>query len=228
MCNSKEEYDLLIAMLSLFKQLGGDAVTRSFPAWKKMSDECITFECQRAGAEKILSDFISELTADNSILKIEETEEALYKGVLIVKYCLIRGNEQDALLLANYILKKSEKKNLMDIINEVKCVLGHFCDSSSEEASSDTSEDNIIVLTDEDGIETKFEFLDLIEYQGEEYVVLLPCNDTEDAEEVVILLFEGLEEDDEESYKSVDNEDTLNAVFEIFRENFKDTFNFVD
>ena len=34
--------------------------------------------------------------------------------------------------------------------------------------------DNIIVLNDEDGNEVEFEFLDLIEYEGEEYVVLLP------------------------------------------------------
>lgn len=32
--------------------------------------------------------------------------------------------------------------------------------------------DNIIILNDEDGNEVEFEFLDLIEYEGEEYVVL--------------------------------------------------------
>ena len=30
--------------------------------------------------------------------------------------------------------------------------------------------DNIIILNDEDGNEVEFEFLDLIEYEGEEYV----------------------------------------------------------
>ena len=42
--------------------------------------------------------------------------------------------------------------------------------------------DNIIVLNDENGDEIEFEFLDLIEYDGEEYVVLLP-NDEEEADE---------------------------------------------
>ena len=37
--------------------------------------------------------------------------------------------------------------------------------------------DNIIILNDEDGNEVEFEFLDLIEYEGEEYVVLLPVEE---------------------------------------------------
>jgi len=88
--------------------------------------------------------------------------------------------------------------------------------------------DNIIVLNDEDGNEAEFEFLDLIEYEGEEYVVLLPVEESEDAGEVVILKLEDTESEDEESYVSVDDEDTLNKVFEIFKEKFKDDFNFVD
>ena len=88
--------------------------------------------------------------------------------------------------------------------------------------------DNIIVLNDEEGNETEFEFLDLIEYEGEEYVVLLPVEETEDAGEVVILKLEDTESEDEESYVSVDDEEILNKVFEIFKEKIKDDFNFVD
>ncbi len=88
--------------------------------------------------------------------------------------------------------------------------------------------DNIIVLNDEEGNEAEFEFLDLIEYEGEEYVVLLPVEEADDAGEVVILKLEDSESEDEESYVSVDDEDTLNKVFEIFKEKFKDDFNFVD
>ena len=88
--------------------------------------------------------------------------------------------------------------------------------------------DNIIVLNDEEGNEAEFEFLDLIEYEGEEYVVLLPVEETDDAGEVVILKLEDTESEDEESYVSVDDEEILNKVFEIFKEKFKDDFNFVD
>ncbi len=58
-----------------------------------------------------------------------------------------------------------------------------------------------------------------------EYVVLLPSYD--DADEVVILQLEEVD-DEAESYISVDNELTLQAVFEIFKEKAKDEFNFVD
>ena len=86
---------------------------------------------------------------------------------------------------------------------------------------------NIIYLNDENGNDVKFEFLDLIEYESEQYVVLLPAEDNEeDNGEVVILKLEDSESEDEESYVSVDDEETLNAVFEIFKEKFKDEFNF--
>ena len=90
--------------------------------------------------------------------------------------------------------------------------------------------DNIVVLNDENGQEVHFEFLDLIEYEGEEYVVLLPIEDEseEDAGEVVILKIEDTENEEEDSYVSVEDEATLNAVFEIFKDKFKDEFNFVD
>lgn len=86
--------------------------------------------------------------------------------------------------------------------------------------------DNMIRLNDEDGNEILFEFLDLIVYDNQEYVVLLPAGD-DGGDEVVILRLEEVD-DETEAYVSVDDEDTLNAVFEIFKEKFKDEFNFID
>ena len=89
--------------------------------------------------------------------------------------------------------------------------------------------DNIIVLNDENGEEVQFEFLDFIELDGEEDVVLLPVEEDEETEgEVVILKVEDTESEEEESYVSVDDEETLNKVFSIFKDKFKDEFNFVD
>ena len=92
--------------------------------------------------------------------------------------------------------------------------------------------DNIVVLNDEEGNEVQFEFLDLVELDDEEYVVLLPVTDEgeEDEGEVVILKVEDNddEDSDEESYVSIEDEEILNKVFEIFKEKFKDDFDFVD
>ena len=91
--------------------------------------------------------------------------------------------------------------------------------------------DNIVILNDEDGNEVKFEFLDLVELDNEEQVVLLPMTEEgeEDEGEVVILKVEDTDdESEEESYVSIDDEEILNKVFEIFKEKFKDDFDFVD
>ena len=91
--------------------------------------------------------------------------------------------------------------------------------------------DNIVILNDEEGNEVKFEFLDLVTLDDEEYVVLLPVVEEGEEEEgeVVILKVEDTdEESDEESYVSVEDEEILNQVFEIFKEKFKDDFDFVD
>lgn len=91
--------------------------------------------------------------------------------------------------------------------------------------------DNIVILNDEEGNEVKFEFLDLVELDNEEYVVLLPVTDEgeEDEGEVVILKLEDTDDDsEEESYVGVEDEEILNKVFDIFKEKYKDEFNFVD
>ncbi len=85
-----------------------------------------------------------------------------------------------------------------------------------------------IVLTDESGNETAFELLHYLEYNGNEYVVLFPVDESEDVSEVVILKIEETGNPDEESYVSVDNEEDLQAVFELFKNEFEDDFNFVD
>ena len=91
--------------------------------------------------------------------------------------------------------------------------------------------DNIIELNDEEGNVVNFEFLDLVELDGEEYVVLLPVvGDGEEGDgEVVLLKLESTDEEaGEESYVGVDDEQILNKVFQIFKEKYKDEFNFMD
>ncbi len=100
-----------------------------------------------------------------------------------------------------------------------------------EENFEDEELDNLVILNDEDGNEVKFEFLDLVELDNEEYVVLLPISEEGEEEEgeVVILKVEDADDDaEEESYVSIEDEEILNKVFDIFKEKFKDDFDFVD
>jgi len=86
-------------------------------------------------------------------------------------------------------------------------------------------ESSILTLTDENGVETDFEYLDCIEYEGKEYLVLIPAD--EEATEIVILEVEPVDEENE-NYIAVENEDILDAVYEIFKERFKDVLSFGD
>ncbi len=96
-------------------------------------------------------------------------------------------------------------------------------DNNKEILSED--EMNILVLTDENGAETEFEYLDVIEYEGVEYLVLLPTEDGND--EIVILEIEPVDEENE-NYLAVEDEETLAAVYEIFKDRYKDVLTFSD
>ena len=84
---------------------------------------------------------------------------------------------------------------------------------------------SILSLTDENGNEQNFEYLDVIEYQGTEYLFLLPADD-ENAE-VVILEIEPVDEENE-NYLAVEDEAILDAVYAIFKDRYKDVLNFAD
>lgn len=85
------------------------------------------------------------------------------------------------------------------------------------------TEGTLITLEDEEGNEVEFEFLDIVEYEGEEYIVLIE-ND-EDADEVVILKINPIDEDTEE-YVSIDDDALLDTVFEKFKKKYEGDINF--
>ena len=84
-------------------------------------------------------------------------------------------------------------------------------------------EASILTLTDENGENVDFEYLDCIELEGKEYLVLLPADAVET--EIVILEVEPVDEENE-NYLSVDDEGVLNAVYNIFKEKYKDVLTF--
>jgi len=76
------------------------------------------------------------------------------------------------------------------------------------------------VLTDEEGKEEEFEHLATIDYEGETYMAMTPANPEEESDETEIVIFkvEEDEESGEDMLVTVDDEDTLDAVFEKFLE----------
>ncbi len=86
-------------------------------------------------------------------------------------------------------------------------------------------ESAVLTLTDENGVDIDFEYLDCIEYQGKEYLVLLPAE--EGAMEIVILEVQPVDEENE-NYIAVEDEAVLDAVYGIFKDRFKDVLTFED
>ena len=90
---------------------------------------------------------------------------------------------------------------------------------TKNEIMNEEDQGMLITLEDENGQE----FLDVIEFEGTEYIILIE-ND-EDADEVVILQINQIDEETEE-YVSIDDEDTLNKVFELFKKKYEGDINF--
>ena len=89
----------------------------------------------------------------------------------------------------------------------------------------DEEEVSVLTLTDENGNDVEFEYLDAIDYEGKEYLVLTPMDD--DSGELIILEVQPVDEE-MENYLAVEDEATLTAVYEIFKEKYKDILTFGD
>lgn len=88
--------------------------------------------------------------------------------------------------------------------------------------------DDLVVLIDENGEESEFEYLDTIEFNGSEYVVLLPVeqdDNEEDIEQVVILKIVE-DPDGEDSFVTIDDENELEAVFEEFKTRMSEEYDY--
>ena len=90
-----------------------------------------------------------------------------------------------------------------------------------QETTPAEEEVSILTLTDENGQDVNFEYLDCLEYQGVEYLVLMP----EGEDEIVIMEIEPVDEETE-NYLAVEDEAVLDAVYGIFKEKFKDVLTF--
>ena len=85
-------------------------------------------------------------------------------------------------------------------------------------------ESSILTLTGENGENLDFEYMDCVEYEGKEYLILTPV---EEPGQLVILEIEPVDEENE-NYLAVEDDAVLDAVYEIFKERYQDSLTFVD
>ena len=95
----------------------------------------------------------------------------------------------------------------------------------NNQPEQEQEESEILTLTDENGNNVDFEYLDCMEYQGKEYLVLMPADEAET--QIVILEVEPVD-DENENYLAVEDEAVLDAVYDLFKEKYKDVLTFED
>ena len=85
----------------------------------------------------------------------------------------------------------------------------------------DFDEDSFITLTDENGNEVDILLLDVMAYEGSDYMVLLPLTDEDGEEEEEELFFLRAEKTEEgEIYSAIEDETLLNAIADAYEKDF--------
>lgn len=85
---------------------------------------------------------------------------------------------------------------------------------------------NFITLTDEDGNEIELEYVDAIEVDGQTYMAFFPTVDDETdesaAEEFGLVILKSITENGEELLSTLDSDEELNRVYDLFMEQLMD------
>lgn len=98
----------------------------------------------------------------------------------------------------------------------------------TDNKTNEVADENIIVLFDEEeNKEIECEWLDSVEYEGGQYAVVLPL----DSEDGTVLIMEMIPDDDSDEeeawlFNGIEDQELLEKVYAIFKENNKDEFDF--
>ena len=115
--------------------------------------------------------------------------------------------------------------NLFEHEKQSRTESENFFECERQEQAEETDMNDIITLTDADGKEVLFEFLDLVEYEGEKYALLLPLMD-DDGMVMIMRVEEGGEDSDKDSCVPVESKDISIKVLKIYKDKLKAFDNF--
>ena len=75
--------------------------------------------------------------------------------------------------------------------------------------------DDIITITDEDGVEYVLEVLATMESEGSVYYALVPVTENDEEEDLEVSILKAVEEDGEEILCAIEDEDELERIYGI-------------
>lgn len=83
--------------------------------------------------------------------------------------------------------------------------------------------ENILVLHDEEGNKERYEIIDTVEYDNRDFIVLLPIPEVGEPNEEMLYVLEVVEDLDDpeyDNYIGIEDDETIDAVFEIFKKQY--------
>lgn len=82
---------------------------------------------------------------------------------------------------------------------------------------------DFMTIVDEDGTEFELEVLSTLEYNGATYLAVIPAVDADEAQDLEVSILKSVEEDDGESTLcAIEDEQELQAVYELIMEQLYD------
>ena len=81
---------------------------------------------------------------------------------------------------------------------------------------------DFVTIIDDDGNEFELEHLDTADIGGELYMAFVPADIDEDDDDYGLVILKVIAQDDEDIFATVDDEEELNAAYELFIERLSD------
>jgi uncharacterized protein YrzB (UPF0473 family) len=91
------------------------------------------------------------------------------------------------------------------------------CSGCGHDHDEDSEFEPVITLTDENGVDVKFEILDVVVLEDEKQYLVVSELGNEDADEQEVVILEIKDEDGEEVYDTVTDKEIAEKVFEAFQ-----------
>ena len=80
---------------------------------------------------------------------------------------------------------------------------------------ADTYGSDFITIVDEDGTEFELEVLSTLDYNGAQYLAVIPAGSDDETEELEVSILKSVEEDGEPILCAIEDEEELESVYQL-------------
>jgi uncharacterized protein YrzB (UPF0473 family) len=118
-------------------------------------------------------------------------------------------------LCYNCVHSRDGYANFLLIFCDYPLTMGVENQQTEERKMAELYGDDFITITDDEGNEYELEILSTLEYEGNNYVAVIPAQDDDTAEELEVSILKKVMEDGEEILVTIDDDDEMEKVYEV-------------